>query len=72
MTMQKNQGLVKGSRGLVVAGGGTGGHVWAGVAIADAWRELHGEKARILYVGARGQIEERLVPKSGYRLETLV
>ncbi len=72
MTMEKNQGSMKGERRLVVAGGGTGGHVWAGVAIADAWRDLHGEKAQILYVGARGQIEERLVPKSGYRLETLV
>ena len=57
---------------LVVGGGGTGGHVWAGVAIADAWKARFGSGTRILFVGARGQIEEKLVPNSGYPLETLV
>lgn len=55
---------------LIVAGGGTGGHVLAGVAIADAWKLKH-PGARILFVGARGGIEEKLVPRAGYTLELL-
>ena len=54
---------------LLIAGGGTGGHVLAGVAVADAWREMTGSS--VLFVGASGGIEEKLVPKAGYPLETL-
>jgi UDP-N-acetylglucosamine--N-acetylmuramyl-(pentapeptide) pyrophosphoryl-undecaprenol N-acetylglucosamine transferase len=56
---------------LIVAGGGTGGHVWAGVAVADAWRARHGADARVVFVGAEGAIEEKLVPKAGYPLQVL-
>lgn len=56
---------------LIVAGGGTGGHVLAGVAVADAWKARYGDKASILFVGARGGIEEKLVPRAGYSLELL-
>jgi len=55
----------------MIAGGGTGGHVLAGVAVADAWREAVGPNAQIVFVGARGAIEERLVPRAGYKLEVL-
>lgn len=55
-------------RCLVVTGGGTGGHIYAGVAIADEWKRLYPD-SRILFVGAHGGIEERLVPKAGYPLE---
>lgn len=58
-------------RTLIVAGGGTGGHVWGGVAIADAWRARFGTETRVLFVGARGGLEEKLVPRSGYPLELL-
>lgn len=54
---------------LIVAGGGTGGHVLAGVAIADAWKAQFGEEP--VFVGAQGGIEERLVPRAGYSLELL-
>jgi UDP-N-acetylglucosamine--N-acetylmuramyl-(pentapeptide) pyrophosphoryl-undecaprenol N-acetylglucosamine transferase len=60
--------------GLIVAGGGTGGHVLAGVAIADAWKTRFGgvgSEPRILFVGAAGGIEEKLVPRAGYRLQLL-
>ena len=54
---------------LIVAGGGTGGHVLAGVAIADEWKGTrHGD---VLFVGAQGGIEEKLVPKAGYPLMRL-
>src|SRR5579859_6666235 len=56
---------------LLVAGGGTGGHVLAGIAVADAWKRRHGDKAAVLFVGARGGIEERLVPRANYPLELL-
>jgi UDP-N-acetylglucosamine--N-acetylmuramyl-(pentapeptide) pyrophosphoryl-undecaprenol N-acetylglucosamine transferase len=59
------------SRSLIIAGGGTGGHVLAGVAVADSWRDAFGKDAQILFVGARGGIEEKLVPRAGYPLELL-
>ncbi|MCY3714604.1 MAG: glycosyltransferase [Gemmatimonadetes bacterium] len=46
-------------------GGGTGGHVYPGLAIADEVRSRNPE-ARIVYVGARGRMEASLVPKRGY------
>lgn len=46
-------------------GGGTGGHVYPGLAIADEVRARNPE-ARIVYVGARGRLEASLVPKRGY------
>ena len=55
---------------LIVAGGGTGGHVLAGIAIADEWsREF--SNSEILFVGSEQGLESRLVPKYGYRLKTL-
>lgn len=64
--------MVPGTDGiLIVAGGGTGGHVLAGVAIADAWRQSRPDGDGVLFVGARGGLEEKLVPRSGYPLELL-
>jgi UDP-N-acetylglucosamine--N-acetylmuramyl-(pentapeptide) pyrophosphoryl-undecaprenol N-acetylglucosamine transferase len=60
---------------LLVAGGGTGGHILAGIAIADEWmRQMKEEKrvgARVLFVGADQGLETRLVPKHGYPLKVL-
>lgn len=55
---------------LVVTGGGTGGHLFAGISIADEWKSRY-PNARILFVGAKGGIEERLVPKANYPLTVL-
>ena len=49
----------------VFTGGGTGGHVYPGLAIADEVRSRNPE-ARIVYIGARGRMEATLVPKRGY------
>ena len=49
----------------VFTGGGTGGHVYPGLAIADEVRARDPE-ARIVYIGARGRMEASLVPKRGY------
>ena len=55
---------------LIVAGGGTGGHVLAGIAIADEWKRQFAH-SEIIFVGARGGIEERLVPRAHYPLKVL-
>lgn len=52
---------------LLISGGGTGGHVFPAIAIADAFKELHPE-ADILFVGAQGKMEMKEVPKAGYKI----
>lgn len=49
---------------VVITGGGTGGHIYPGLAIAEALRELHPD-ARVLFVGGDG-LERRLVPQHGW------
>jgi len=55
---------------IMFAGGGTGGHIFPGIAIADAIMKLE-PKAEILFVGAKGKIEERAVPKAGYKFKSV-
>ena len=52
------------------AGGGTGGHIFPAIAIADELKKLDKE-AEILFIGAKGRIEEKIVPSNNYRLETI-
>jgi UDP-N-acetylglucosamine--N-acetylmuramyl-(pentapeptide) pyrophosphoryl-undecaprenol N-acetylglucosamine transferase len=51
----------------LLAGGGTGGHVYPAIAIADAIREL-APAAEIAFVGTRDRLEAQAVPKAGYSL----
>ena len=53
---------------LIIAGGGTGGHVLAGVALAHVWKAKYGP---VVFVGARGGMEEKLVPREGFELRLL-
>lgn len=55
---------------IIISGGGTGGHVFPAIAIADAIRQKV-PGAEILFVGAMGRMEMDLVPKAGYRIEGL-
>lgn len=55
---------------VLVTGGGTGGHVFPAIAIADAIKKLRPE-AEFLFVGANGKMEMDRVPKAGYAIEGL-
>ncbi len=55
---------------ILIAGGGTGGHIYPALAIADAIREIE-PRADILFVGAKGRMEMEKVPLAGYRIEGL-
>lgn len=52
---------------LIISGGGTGGHVFPAIAIANAFRERF-PAAEILFVGAEGRMEMTKVPEAGYRI----
>jgi UDP-N-acetylglucosamine--N-acetylmuramyl-(pentapeptide) pyrophosphoryl-undecaprenol N-acetylglucosamine transferase len=52
---------------LIISGGGTGGHIFPAVAIANAFRERHPD-AQILFVGAKGRMEMTRVPDAGYKI----
>ena len=55
---------------VIIAGGGTGGHLFPGIAVA---REIlrRDAESKILFVGAEQGIEARIVPKEGFELRTL-
>jgi len=55
---------------ILIGGGGTGGHVFPAIAIADALREKH-PGWEFLFVGARGRLEMEKVPEAGYPIEGL-
>ena len=52
---------------IIVAGGGTGGHIFPAIAIANAVKSKD-PKAEILFVGAKGKMEMEKVPKEGYQI----
>ena len=54
----------------IISGGGTGGHIFPAIAIANALRRRHPE-CQILFVGAEGRMEMEKVPAAGYRIEGL-
>ena len=54
---------------VIISGGGTGGHVYPAIAIANSLSEK-GVKD-ILFVGAKGKLEMEKVPKAGYPIEGL-
>ncbi|MCR5481827.1 MAG: undecaprenyldiphospho-muramoylpentapeptide beta-N-acetylglucosaminyltransferase [Clostridia bacterium] len=53
---------------VIMTGGGTGGHIYPAIAIADKIKEMQ-EDAEILFVGTKRGLETELVPKNGYPLE---
>ena len=55
---------------IIISGGGTGGHIFPAVSIANAIKEQHPE-AEILFVGAEGRMEMQRVPAAGYSIKGL-
>ncbi len=54
---------------VLIAGGGTGGHIMPALAIAAALKKQY--QAELLFVGTARGLESRLVPQSGYQLELI-
>ncbi len=52
---------------IIISGGGTGGHIFPAISIANAIRQLR-PNAEILFVGAEGRMEMQRVPDAGYRI----
>jgi UDP-N-acetylglucosamine--N-acetylmuramyl-(pentapeptide) pyrophosphoryl-undecaprenol N-acetylglucosamine transferase len=55
---------------VILAGGGTGGHLFPGLAVAQEFRDRD-RMAKILFVGTEAGIESRAVPAAGFPLETI-
>lgn len=56
---------------IILSGGGTGGHIYPAVAVAEALKRKYNEDVEILFVGAEGKMEMEKVPALGYRIESL-
>ena len=55
---------------IIIAGGGTGGHIFPAIAIANALKKLRPE-VKILFVGAKGKMEMEKIPQAGYEIRGL-
>jgi len=58
------------SKKIIIAGGGTGGHIFPAIAIANALKKID-ETIEILFVGAKGKMEMEKVPQAGYEIKGL-
>src|SRR6201985_634284 len=56
------------SHRIIIAGGGTGGHISPAIAIAGALKQQHPD-IELLFVGAKGKMEMEKVPQAGYVIE---
>jgi UDP-N-acetylglucosamine--N-acetylmuramyl-(pentapeptide) pyrophosphoryl-undecaprenol N-acetylglucosamine transferase len=55
---------------IIISGGGTGGHIFPAIAIANALKSIEPD-IKILFVGAEGKIEMEKVPSAGYLIKSL-
>jgi UDP-N-acetylglucosamine--N-acetylmuramyl-(pentapeptide) pyrophosphoryl-undecaprenol N-acetylglucosamine transferase len=55
---------------FLIAGGGTGGHIFPAIAIANAIKKIN-PTAQILFIGAKGKMEMEKVPQAGYAIQAL-
>ncbi len=51
---------------IILSGGGTGGHIYPAVAVAEALKSRLGDRVELLFVGAEGKMEMEKVPALGY------
>ncbi|MEA3318372.1 MAG: undecaprenyldiphospho-muramoylpentapeptide beta-N-acetylglucosaminyltransferase [Bacteroidota bacterium] len=55
------------NKNIIISGGGTGGHIFPAISIANALKKIDSE-INILFVGAKGKIEMEKVPEAGYEI----
>jgi len=55
---------------IIIAGGGTGGHIFPAIAIANAIKKVQ-PQTEFLFVGAKGKMEMEKVPQAGFKIEGL-
>lgn len=53
---------------IILSGGGTGGHIYPAVAVAEALQRRCGDGVELLFVGAEGKMEMEKIPALGYRI----
>lgn len=53
---------------IILSGGGTGGHIYPAVAVAEALKRKWGDEVELLFVGAEGKMEMDKIPALGYRI----
>ena len=69
MQVQNDTYMKQGIR-IIISGGGTGGHIFPAISIANAIKQMARE-AEILFVGAEGRMEMQRVPAAGYDIKGL-
>jgi UDP-N-acetylglucosamine--N-acetylmuramyl-(pentapeptide) pyrophosphoryl-undecaprenol N-acetylglucosamine transferase len=62
--MNENTSILK----VIIAGGGTGGHIYTGIALAEELKKRNSD-CRILFVGSRKGLERKLIPEEGYPIK---
>ncbi len=65
--MEKITAGIPGKKKIIIAGGGTGGHIFPAIAIANALTQ-QAPDTDILFVGATGKMEMEKIPQAGYRI----
>ena len=55
---------------IILSGGGTGGHIYPAISIADELKQRY-PNAEFLFVGAKDKMEMEKVPQAGYHIEGL-
>ncbi len=67
---ERNNLLLQMNKRIIIAGGGTGGHIFPAIAIANAIVKLE-PQTEILFVGAKGKMEMEKIPQAGFKIEGL-
>ena len=68
--LQQNKQRMEDNLRIIISGGGTGGHIFPAIAIANAIKAMQ-PTAQILFVGALGRMEMQRVPAAGYDIKGL-
>src|ERR1700759_4430440 len=67
LTMVNGQNKMAKGKRIIISGGGTGGHIFPAIAIANALKKLDPD-TEILFVGAKGRMEMERVPAAGDKI----